>query len=213
VNAPSPIPVVVYLHSDFAFAPAEWRVATPFLNGGFAVLAPMLRGENGNPGNHELLWGELDDVMSAIDWVCAQPGIDSHRIFVFGRGAGGALAALVSLAADPGCVRLTGSTDGLYQEAVFQAWAAQGLVPFDPDDPAECDLRLLLPNLRDMTVAHIAYIGEDEGGGVRGDHNIARHARAAADEVGAPLTVQIVGGGFDYRSAVSEFLLKIQGIP
>ena len=29
-------------------------------------MAPMLRGENGNPGSFELLWGEIDDASAAI---------------------------------------------------------------------------------------------------------------------------------------------------
>jgi dipeptidyl aminopeptidase/acylaminoacyl peptidase len=46
-------PAVVYLHGGWAFGADDWRDAAPFVEAGFVLFMPMLRGENGNAGNFE----------------------------------------------------------------------------------------------------------------------------------------------------------------
>ena len=71
------VPGVVFFHAGFAFAAGNFEAARPFLDVGFAVLCPMLRAENGNPGNFELLLGEIDDAGAAVAWLAGQPGVDA----------------------------------------------------------------------------------------------------------------------------------------
>jgi dipeptidyl aminopeptidase/acylaminoacyl peptidase len=71
-----------------------------------------LRGEDGNPGYHEMFFGEVDDGRAAISWLARQPGIDKSRIYAFGHSAGGVVAALFSLYDDLP-LRATGSAGGL----------------------------------------------------------------------------------------------------
>src|SRR5262245_5594044 len=44
-------PAVLFLHGGFAFAMDDWEQTKPYRDAGFVVLAPMLRGENGQPGS------------------------------------------------------------------------------------------------------------------------------------------------------------------
>src|SRR5262245_4349555 len=43
-------PAVLFLHGGFAFGKGDWDQTKPYRDAGFVVLAPMLRGENGQPG-------------------------------------------------------------------------------------------------------------------------------------------------------------------
>jgi hypothetical protein len=53
-------PAVVYLHGNFVFEPRHWDAAKPYRDAGFATMTPMVRGENGNPGNFECFYGEVE---------------------------------------------------------------------------------------------------------------------------------------------------------
>src|SRR4051812_25489160 len=55
------VPVVVYLHNDFALRREAWENARPLVEAGYAVLIPGLRGEDGAAGERELLLGEVRD--------------------------------------------------------------------------------------------------------------------------------------------------------
>jgi acetyl esterase/lipase len=109
-------PVCVFFHGGHAFGAGDFEVCRPLLNAGFAVMTPMLRGENGNPGSFELFFGELDDAVGAVRWVAQQPEIDATKIFTFGHSIGGGVSALVSLAERDVPVLLSGSSGGLYDE-------------------------------------------------------------------------------------------------
>lgn len=179
-SATEPVPGLVYFHGDFSLSAKDWRVVGPVLDAGFAVLLPSLRGENGNPGDLELLAGEVDDGVAAIATLAAHQAVDATRIYAIGHSVGGALAALVSLRPDAGVV-MTGSVGGIYVPDTFVRWAKmsanRGLVRFDPTDPVERRLRSLLPNVTDLVVPHHAYIGDDD----RWFHdNAAAVAEAAA---------------------------------
>jgi hypothetical protein len=44
-------PAVLFLHGGFAFGAEDWDQARPFRDAGFVTMLPILRGENGQPGN------------------------------------------------------------------------------------------------------------------------------------------------------------------
>lgn len=154
-------PALIYYHGGFAFAAADMEGPLPFMEAGYVVMFPMLRGENGNPGNFELFWGEVDDANAAAQWLARQPYVDRDRIFAFGHSVGGAIAALLSLVEETP-IRHSGSAGGIYSPGVFEAWDAYGLVPFDPTIAEEVRLRLLLGNIRYMQRRHYAFIGEED---------------------------------------------------
>ncbi len=158
-------PALLYLHGDFAFGPDDFEVVRPFVDAGFVVMTPMLRGENGNPGDFELLWGEVDDARAAVHWLSRHTMVDRQRIYVFGHSIGGGIAAMLSLY--PGLpVQATASCGGIYVPETFARWATseqnRELIRFDAQDPSEIQLRVLGPNLPWMVHRHLAYVGEDD---------------------------------------------------
>jgi dienelactone hydrolase len=187
------VPALVYFHGDFAFGPRDFEVVRPFLEAGYAVMTPMLRGENGNPGDFELLWGEVDDARAAIGWIANQAHIDRQRIYAFGHSIGGGVAALLSLYPELP-LRATGSCGGIYTPETFARWAkSEGnreLVRFDPSDRRETELRVLGPNLEWMIHRHVAYVGADDPWFI--DNAGALAARAWA--LGKPFEQVVVPG-------------------
>src|SRR5664280_635487 len=111
------VPGVVFFHGGYAFGAGDFDDARPFLDAGFAVLCPMLRGENGNPGNMELALGEADDANAAVAWLASQPQIDSSHLYAFGFSAGGLVSAMLSLRPSP--LRHAASAGGLYGPRLF----------------------------------------------------------------------------------------------
>ncbi len=94
-------PGVVFCHGGFWFGNEDWDELKPFLDAGFIVLAPRVRGENGNPGDFEYYRGEVDDVVAAGQYLAALKGIDKSRVFVSGHSAGADLATLAVMVDNP----------------------------------------------------------------------------------------------------------------
>jgi dienelactone hydrolase len=205
------LPVVVYLHNDFALRAEAWNNARPFVDAGYALLVPGLRGEDGGPGERELLLGEVHDARAAVAWARAQTDHAPECVNVLGHSIGGGVAALLSLRPDAG-VRRTASVGGIYRAHTFHAWrereSIRGIVRFDVSDPREISMRLLLPNVRDLAVPHIAYAGTDDDF----DDRYAALAAERARSVGAPLEHVRVAG--DHMSsidgAVRDFLVRMR---
>jgi len=191
--ATGPAPGVVYFHGAFSLGPKDLEAVQPLLAAGFVVLMPALRGENGNPGRLELLYGEVDDAVAAVRWLAARPEVDGEHVYAVGHSIGGGLAALLALRPDAP-VRLTGSVGGLYVPETFQRWSRSednaGLVRFDPADPDEGSLRTLAGNVRDVVHPHLAYVGEDD----TWFHPNAERVWAEATRWGTPVTVTMVPG-------------------
>lgn len=209
--AKGPAPGLVYFHGAFALTPKDLAAVQPFLDAGFVVLMPAWRGENGNPGRLELLYGEVDDAVAATRWLAARPEVDPAHVYAAGHSIGGGVAALLAL--DPAApVRLTASIGGLYVPQTFQRWSASEsnapLVRFDPSDVAETTLRTLGPNVRDLVHPHFAYVGDDD----TGFHANAAAIRREAERWGAPLTVERVPGDHmsSVKPALERFLLRAQ---
>ncbi|MBX7206699.1 MAG: alpha/beta fold hydrolase [Verrucomicrobiaceae bacterium] len=194
-------PALVYFHGGYAFGEDDFDDVRDFLDAGFAVMTPMLRGENGNPGIHEHHYGELDDAEAAIRWIKQQPEVDPARVFTFGHSAGGVLSVMVSFN-DKNAVLLTGSAGGMYDATIFRSGDAR--LPFDANDPLECNLRAPAPNAGFIVLPHIAYVGSDDALVVQG----ANLARVRASKTRAPLTIKNVPGdhGGMLEPAMKDFL-------
>ena len=72
-------PAIVFCHGGFAFGAGDFEDAAKFAEAGFVVLAPMLRGENGQAGEFQLFLGEVDDVLAAGKFVAILPSVDRSR--------------------------------------------------------------------------------------------------------------------------------------
>jgi dienelactone hydrolase len=199
-----PVPALVYLHGDVALTRAKLEALRPFVDAGFAVLAPTLRGRNGNPGDHELLYGEVDDARAAVRWLAEQPGIDGARLYAFGHSMGGGTAAMLSLYPDA-AVRITGSCGGIYSTKTFAGWAKQdgpsGLVRFDPTDGEEVELRILGPHVDQIVHPHVAYFGAEEPA-------FRRNIEAAVAAAASPEALRMVEVPGDHMSALPAALAQ-----
>jgi dienelactone hydrolase len=201
-------PAVAFFHAGFAFDKSDWEAAAPLLKAGFVLMTPMLRGENGNPGDFELLHGEVDDARAAIAWLAKQPDVDRSKVYAFGHSSGGGIAALLSLFPDCGA-KLTGASGGLYDEGICDAW--EEYVRFDPKDPLERRLRVLAPNVAQIKVPHIAYLGKKD----IGFKENAEIAEKDAKEAKAPLKVVWLEGDHSTSlgPAMAAFIEEIRGKP
>lgn len=56
-------------------------MSQPFRDAGFIVMMPVLRSENGQPGDYSMFYDEVDDVLAAADVLARQPDVDAQRIY------------------------------------------------------------------------------------------------------------------------------------
>jgi acetyl esterase/lipase len=183
-----PCPALVYLHGGFAFAEEDFAECRPFTEAGYVVMCPTFRGENGNPGDFEMMLGEVDDAAAAIRWLATQKHVDPKKIFVFGHSSGGIISAILSLYEELPVVH-TGSSGGLYGPVVFSLLSR--VTPFDRKNPRERQMRILIGNIRWMKRPHYAFTG-DVDALMKSD--VAKQEAADAQ---VPLTVIEVPGDHD----------------
>ena len=131
-------PAVVFLHGGFAFGDGDWDMSLPFINAGFAVMTPILRGENQQPGNFTLYYDEVNDVLAATEALVRHPQINPDRVFVAGHSAGGTLATLACLTSTR--FRAAASFSGT-MDVETGISGQPALVVFDPVDPKEIQMR------------------------------------------------------------------------
>jgi dipeptidyl aminopeptidase/acylaminoacyl peptidase len=107
-HGPSPCPVLIDLSEGEGLHSQSRPDWTPFIQFavndlGYAVIEPNVRGSSGYGKTFRALDGgrlrddAVRDVGALLVWMGLQPGLDSHRVAVMGRGYGGFLA-LASLA-------------------------------------------------------------------------------------------------------------------
>ncbi len=175
-------PAVLYLHSGFAFGPDDWEEAEPLRKAGFAVFMPILRGENGQPGNYTLFCDEVADAVAATDALAKRPGVDTGKLFVAGYSSGGTLAMLTAMADKrfKGCGAISGSPD---QGKFTQVRGADLLVPFDRTDPKEIAIRSPLAWPKSFKCPARLYVGRDELQYMWATNKLAEKARAAGADV------------------------------
>ncbi len=154
-----PRPALVYFHGGFAFGVEDLtETCQPFMDAGFVVMGPMLRGENGNPGEFQMFYGEIDDARAACQWLAQQPYVNKDRIYTFGHSIGGGVSAMLSMM-DNVPIRHGGSSGGMYDQLTFLGW--NDMIPFE-NTPRERSVRLLVGNTQLMQRTHYAYVGIDD---------------------------------------------------
>jgi dipeptidyl aminopeptidase/acylaminoacyl peptidase len=103
-------PAIIWLAGGFSNSIGEiaWtelpkendQSATIFRKYDIVTMYPSLRGGNENPGSVENCFGEVDDVISAAQFLAQQPYVDPKRIYLGGHSTGGTLALLVAESSD-----------------------------------------------------------------------------------------------------------------
>jgi dipeptidyl aminopeptidase/acylaminoacyl peptidase len=194
-GAPERAPVVIFLHGGFAFSEGAWEMAHPFLEAGYAVVTPSVRGENGQAGTYSMFFDEVSDVLAVTDYVRSQSWADQRRIYLAGHSAGGTLAMLAGLASAHyrAVAPFSGSPDQL-----LLAKRLPKLVPFDEKDPAEYEIRSPLSYATSFKAPARLFVGRQEEFYVASTRLLGTLAHNAGKDVAA---VEVPG---DHYSAIPE---------
>jgi dienelactone hydrolase len=131
-------PAVLFLHGGFAADADDWQMAQPYRDAGYVVMLPLLRGENGQPGDYTMFYNEVEDVLAAANYLVARPDVDATHLYLAGHSVGGTLVLLAAMTTDRfrGAASFSGSPDQI-------AWSKgqQALIPFDTGDMHEFQMR------------------------------------------------------------------------
>lgn len=151
-------PAVVYAHGGFAFGESDWRDAQKFIDQGFILMTPMLRGENGNPGNFEFFYGEVEDLIAAADYLSNVSYVDRDKIFLCGHSSGGTLSILTSMM--PSKYKSIASFGGSPDQKSFFNSGWWRSAPFDIKNSKEIELRSPLAYTDSIVKPLLIYVGD-----------------------------------------------------
>ncbi len=192
-------PAVLFLHGGFAFGDGDLEMAQPYRDAGYVVMEPMLRGENGQPGNFTLFFDEVEDVLGAAETLRNLPYVDAGRVYVAGHSAGGTLAMLAAMASDKfrACAAFSGSPD-----AVDLLRDRPDLSVFDTSDIREFLIRSAAAYGGSFKCPARLYYGSVEGWAIASTGQTANLARARGIDVEAV----VVPG--DHFTSVSDAIRR-----
>jgi alpha/beta superfamily hydrolase len=80
--------------------PENDQSASAFREAGIVMMYPALRGGNDSHGFKEGFYGEVDDVLAAVEYLSKVDYVDPQRIYLGGHSTGGTLALLVAESTD-----------------------------------------------------------------------------------------------------------------
>ena len=191
-------PAVLFLHGGFSFAMSDWDSTQPYRDAGFVVLTPMLRGENGQPGNFTFRYDEIDDALAAAEYLSKQPYVDKDRVFLAGASAGADLALLAAMASKR--FRAAASCSSVIDGANFLLRQKGSL--FDASDPREVLLRWPMAFVTSFKCPVRIYYGTEEPG----LQLPSLHAAAAAQRHGLDVKAVEVEG--DHGTAIPRAIKR-----
>ncbi|HUJ31356.1 MAG TPA: prolyl oligopeptidase family serine peptidase [Candidatus Acidoferrum sp.] len=155
-------PAILFLHGGHAFGMGDWQDTQPFRDASFVVMAPMLRGENGQAGTYTMFYDEVEDAIAAAEYLRHQSYVDTARIYVAGPSVGGTMAMLAAMVWRH--FRAAASFSGSPDQALFVKYApgAKDYVPFDSADPRELETRSPLAYAASFKCPVRIYYGSQE---------------------------------------------------
>ncbi len=189
-------PAVVFAHGGFSFGGSDLKYGQDFIDHGYILMMPMLRGENGNPGNFEYFYGEVDDLLAAANYLANVSYVDSTRIFLCGHSVGGTLSILASMM--PSRYRAMASFGGMptTEDLIINGGYPN---PFDPTNRKEFELRSAVYYTDSIITPLFLYVGDQgEGSLLEFSDYFAKNARS----IGKPCEFRAVRG--DHWSSVAE---------
>jgi dipeptidyl aminopeptidase/acylaminoacyl peptidase len=152
-------PAVLFLHGGFGFGRESWEMSRPYREAGYVVMTPVLRGENGQPGEFTMFFDEVEDILAAAETLSTLPYVSPDRIFIAGHSAGGTLALLSALASKR--FRAAAAFSGDPDQLAHTAGRADLLV-FDPTDIRELRLRSSVAYATSFKCPARLYYGDEE---------------------------------------------------
>jgi len=191
-------PAVLFLHGGFSFSNDDWEMAKPFRDEGFVVMMPVLRGENGLPGDFSMLFYEVDDVVAAAEAEAALPWVRADELYLAGHSVGGTLALLAAMRTTR--FRAAVSFSAAPEQASFIS-GRRSIVPYNPDDREEIEIRSPLAYAASFQCPVRAYHGSAEGYFQASTAIMAAKARSAGLDVRA---VTVPGDHFSHVPAAMK---------
>jgi uncharacterized protein YegJ (DUF2314 family) len=188
-------PAVVWCHGGFggidswfweSAPPDDDQSASAFREVGLVLMLPSWRGENDNPGEFELFYGEVDDVLAALAYVKTLPYVDPDRVYLAGHSTGGTLVLLAAASTDE--FRAAFSFGGAPDMEGVLADGGYGNTPFDINSQEEARLRSPQRFVGAIERPTFYFEGEDS----YGDEALAMQARAR--ELGVPFRAFVIEG-------------------
>ncbi len=76
------------------------QTAGQYRKAGIVMMFPSLRGGNDNPGVKESFFGEVDDILAALDFLAKQTYVDPARIYLGGHSTGGTMVLITAECTD-----------------------------------------------------------------------------------------------------------------
>jgi dipeptidyl aminopeptidase/acylaminoacyl peptidase len=155
-------PTVLFLHGGNSFDLGDWQTSQPYRDAGFVVLTPILRGENRQPGYFSMFYDEVEDVVTAAEYLRRQPYVDTRRLFVAGHSVGGTMVMLSAMTYRH--FRAAAALSGSPDQILFVRYApdASGHVPYDLADPREAQMRSPLAYAASFKCPVRIYYGSEE---------------------------------------------------
>jgi len=179
-------PAVLYLHAGYALDNSDWDQCQPFRDAGFVTMVPMLRGENGQPGDFTLFYDEVNDAIAAGEELARQPNVDLNHIYVAGHNAGGTLTLLAALTTRQfrACASFSGEPDiPKFVRSSPEIMAFPDLVRFNRNDFQEMTMRSALAFPKSFKCPARLYWGDEEISFRFSTRKLAEKARAAGADV------------------------------
>ena len=192
-------PAILFLHGGFAADASDWEATEPFRKAGYVVMMPILRGEDGQPGNYSMFYGELSDVLAASEKLAALPYVDSKHLYVAGHSVGGTLTLLAALSSKQ--FRAAASFSGSCDQIVWSSGQTEP-IPFDPNDKREFQMRSPIAFATSFKCPTRIYYGSKEGMFATMSQETARRAKSKNLDV----ATEAVPG--DHMSAVEGEIEK-----
>jgi dienelactone hydrolase len=191
------MPVVIFLHGGFSFGEEDWQMAAPYRDAGFIVVAPILRGENGQSGIYSLFYGEVDDVIAVGVQMARRSDVDPRRIFLAGHSSGATTALLAAMASPR--FRAVASFSGSPDQAIFTKYGMKPeQIPFDATDQREIEMRSPLAFAASLKLPARLYFGNKEPHFRLSTQRLADIARAHGGDVQA---IEVEGSHFSAFAA------------
>ena len=164
-------PAVIWAHGGFGGVGSWlWQRASAdndqsvraFLGGDIVTMCPSWRGENDNPGQFELFYGEVNDLLGALKYLKSLPYVDPDRIYLAGHSTGGTMALLGSVASSEfRAVFSFGGAPDIY--AVVSNGGGYGNTPFDHRVKDESHYRSAIVFTSQITSPTFYFEGADSG--------------------------------------------------
>jgi dienelactone hydrolase len=207
---------VLWAHGGFGgvgdtfWQPAVWRndqSARAFRDAGLVLMCPSWRGENDNPGDFELFYGEVSDVLAAADYLASLPYVDPQRIYLAGHSTGGTLALLAATATDRfrAVFSFGGAPD---MERSIADGGYDDYLPFDKNAPQEAALRSATRFVHAIKSPTFYFEGANSG-----YCSDAIRMEIRAKQTATPFTVAIIerGDHFNILQCLTSHLASLIG--